>query len=138
MTSMPPAIREKAGGFTLIEVLVAFTIAALMLGSLSQVFSTGIGAAALANTDKEALLIAQSSLDEVGTGELIFPRETTDRVGDKYTRTVIVRARSEPGRSSIKIGPQLLTFEVEVDISWRSGLQTRSISLQTMRLSRGS
>jgi general secretion pathway protein I len=134
---MPPASREKAGGFTLIEVLVAFTIAALMLGSLSQVFSTGIGAAALANADKEALLIAQSSLDEVGVGELLVPRETTDRVSDKYTRTVIVRARAEPG-SNIKIGPQLLTFEVEVVIAWKSGLQSRSISLQTMRLSRDS
>jgi general secretion pathway protein I len=134
---MPPASREKAGGFTLIEVLVAFTVAALMLGSLSQVFSTGIGAAALANADKEALLLAQSSLDEVGAGEVLFPRETTDRIGDKYTRTVTLRARSDP-TSSIKIGPQLLTFEVEVVISWKSGLQTRSISLQTMRLSRGS
>jgi general secretion pathway protein I len=134
---VPPVNRETSGGFTLIEVLVAFTIAALMLGSLSQVFSTGIGAAALANANKEALLLAQSSLDEVGAGEQLVPRETTDRVGDKYTRTVIVRARSDPGGSN-KIGPQLLVFEAEVIVSWRSGLQTRSISLQTMRLSRGS
>jgi hypothetical protein len=108
-----------------------------MLGSLSQVFSTGIGAAALANADKEALLLAQSSLDEVGAGELLFPRETTDRIGDKYTRTVIVRARNDLGNNN-KIGPQLLVFEAEVIISWKGALQTRSISLQTMRLSRGS
>jgi general secretion pathway protein I len=137
MTDVPPATRETTSGFTLIEVLVAFTIAALMLGALSQVFSTGIGAAALANADKEALLLAQSSLDELGAGGLLSPRETTDRVGDKYTRTVIVRARNDLGSNS-KIGPQLLVFEAEVIISWKSALRTRSISLQTMRLSRAS
>jgi general secretion pathway protein I len=134
---VPPAIRETTAGFTLIEVLVAFTIAALMLGALSQVFSTGIGSAALANAEKEALLIAQSSLDELGAGELLTPRETTDRVGDKYNRKMIIRPRNDLGSNS-RIGPQFLIFEVEVIVSWKSALQTRSISLQTMRLSRGS
>src|SRR5438874_13271323 len=109
---MQPHVRETTGGFTLIEVLVAFTIAALMLGAISQVFSTGIGAAALANADKEALLIAQSSLEEVGSGELLYARESTDRVADKYTRTLTVRAREDLGSNS-RIGPQLLVFEVE-------------------------
>lgn len=134
---MRPAIRDTTGGFTLIEVLVAFTIAALMLGAFSQAFSTGIGAAALASADKEALLIAQSSLEEVGAGELLSPRESTDRIGERYTRTMVIRPRNDAG-SDNKIGPRLALFDVEVTISWKSALRTRSISLQTVRLSRGS
>jgi general secretion pathway protein I len=137
MIDMPPKNREATGGFTLIEVLVAFTIAALMLGALSQVYSTGIGAVARARASKEALMIAQSSLEELGLGEILRPRETTDRVGEKYVRSLIIRARGDYG-SEAKSGPQFVVYQVEVVVSWRDALQTRSVSLQSMRLARRS
>src|SRR5882762_11552687 len=86
MTDMTTNAPDTADGFTLIEVLVAFTIAALTLGALSQVFSTGIGAVTRANSEKEALLIAQSSLEELGIGKTLRPNDETGRVEDKYTR----------------------------------------------------
>jgi general secretion pathway protein I len=133
MTDMTTDVSDTEGGFTLIEVLVAFTIAALTLGALSQVFSTGIGAVTRANTEKEVLLIAQSSLEELAIGETLRPTDKTDHVDDKYTRRLVVRPRSERF-SDLRGGPQPVVYEAEITISWREILQTRSISLQTMRL----
>jgi general secretion pathway protein I len=130
MTTNAP---DTAGGFTLIEVLVAFTIAALTLGALSQVFSTGIGAVARANAEKEALLIAQSSLEELGVGKTLRPTDKTDRVEDKYTRRLVVRPSGER-LPDMRGGAQPVVYEAEITISWEEMLQTRSISLQTMRL----
>jgi general secretion pathway protein I len=130
MTTNAP---DTAGGFTLIEVLVAFTIAALTLGALSQVFSTGIGAVARANAEKEALLIAQSSFEELGVGKTLRPTDKTDRVEDKYTRRLVVRPSSER-LPDMRGGAQPVVYEAEITISWEEVLQTRSISLQTMRL----
>jgi general secretion pathway protein I len=133
MTDMTTNAPDTASGFTLIEVLVAFTIAALTLGALSQVFSTGIGAVTRANSEKEALLIAQSSLEELGIGKTLRPTDETDRVEDKYTRRLVVRPRSER-LPDMRGGPQPVVYEAEITISWQEMLQTRSISLQTMRL----
>jgi general secretion pathway protein I len=124
---------DRDGGFTLIEVLVAFTIAALTLGALSQVYSIGIGAVTHTSAEKEALSIAQSSFEELGISESLNPTDTTDSVEGKYTRRVVVRASREriPDAQG---GSRPVVYEVEVTISWREMLQTRSVSLQTMRL----
>ncbi len=133
MADMTTDAPNREGGFTLIEVLVAFTIAAMTLGALSQVFSTGIGAVARANAEKEALLIAQSTLEGVGVGEALRPNDKTDRVEDKYTRRLVVRPRSER-LPDMRGGPHPVVYEALITISWQEMLQTRSISLQTMRL----
>jgi general secretion pathway protein I len=133
MTDMTTSAPDTASGFTLIEVLVAFTIAALTLGALSQVFSTGIGAVARASTEKEALLIAQSSIESLGVGETLRPTDKTDDVDGKYMRRIVVRTRNER-LSDMRAGPQPVVYEAEITISWRETLQTRSITLQTMRL----
>ena len=94
---------------------------------------TGIGAVTRANSEKEALLIAQSSLEELGIGKTLRPTDETDRVEDKYTRRLVVRPRSER-LPDMRGGPQPVVYEAEITISWQEMLQTRSTSLQTMRL----
>jgi general secretion pathway protein I len=133
MTDMMTDAPDAESGFTLIEVLVAFTVAALTLGALSQVFSTGIGAVTRASSEKEALLIAQSSLEELGIVETLRPTDKTERVEGKYTRRLVIRPRSERV-SDLRGGPQPIVYEAEITISWQEALWTRSISLQTMRL----
>jgi general secretion pathway protein I len=129
---MTTSVPERQGGFTLIEVLVAFTVAALTLGALSQAFSTGIGAAARATAEKEALLIAQSSLEGL-VGEAVRPTDKTDHVADKYSRRLVLRPSSER-LTALPGGSQPVLYEVEITISWGETLQTRSVSLHTLRL----
>jgi general secretion pathway protein I len=124
MTDMTTNAPDARSGFTLIEVLVAFTIAALTLGALSQVFSTGIGAVTRSNADKEALLIAQSSLEGLGIGEALLPTDKTERIDDKYTRRLVVRQRNER-LPDMQGGAQPIVYEAEITISWQEMLQTR-------------
>ena len=53
-------------GFTLLEVIVAVVIAALCLAALSQVFATGVRAAATSSDYMRAMTLAQSLLAAVG------------------------------------------------------------------------
>jgi len=63
MGKVEQPVASVASGFTLIEVLVAFAVAALMLAAMYQVFSNGLRAGTIAQRTSSALLIAQSALD---------------------------------------------------------------------------
>jgi len=74
-----PASRRE-GGFTLLEVLVAFVIAALALGVLFRGAVEGLGSVQVADRLQEALTRAQSHLAVVGHG--LVPRPLTQEGDD--------------------------------------------------------
>lgn len=63
---MTQAPQHQAGGFTLLEVIVAVVIAALCLSALAQVFATGVRAAGTASDYTRAVTLAQSLLASAG------------------------------------------------------------------------
>ena len=63
---MTQAPQRQAGGFTLLEVIVAVVIAALCLSALAQVFATGVRAAGAASDYTRAVTLAQSLLASAG------------------------------------------------------------------------
>jgi len=63
---MSRAPQHSAGGFTLLEVIVAVVIAALCLSALAQVFATGVRAAGTASDYTRATALAQSLLASAG------------------------------------------------------------------------
>lgn len=63
---MSRAPQHSAGGFTLLEVIVAVVIAALCLSALTQVFATGVRAAGTASDYTRATALAQSLLASAG------------------------------------------------------------------------
>jgi len=67
---MPTADRKRRrdgqAGFTLIEVIVAFTILAIMLTALLQGFSRGMDGIAAAEERSRLIAAAQNRLEEVG------------------------------------------------------------------------
>src|SRR5260221_8769959 len=93
-----PADNRSSAGFTLIEILVAFTVATLLLGALYQVFSTGLRSSASAEHYADAVLLAESGLDAL-VGTAVAVGETTDRFGI-YERRTNIRARPDLGPSA--------------------------------------
>ncbi|HEX8031926.1 MAG TPA: prepilin-type N-terminal cleavage/methylation domain-containing protein [Vicinamibacterales bacterium] len=124
---------EAQSGFTLIEILVAFTVAALLLGALYQIFSTGLRSASATEDYSNAILLAESALEVFGVEEALVPGESRDRIDQKYQRRVVVRPRPDLLSRSIA-RPAVTPYEVEVDITWQNGRQARSVSLATVRL----
>jgi general secretion pathway protein I len=120
---------EPEAGFTLIEILVAFAIAALVLGVLYRVYSGGLQSSVASQRYSEAVLVAESTLEELSTGR------PTDAGGDAvgiYERSWSVADRPDllPAVSTL----QAMPYEVTVTIAWRQGIHQREVSLSVLRL----
>ncbi len=124
----PPA-DSSAAGFTLVEILVAFTVAALLLAALYQVFSTGLRSSASAENYANAVMLAESGLDAM-MGTSLAVGQTTDRING-YERTTIIRPRPELETASTQAPLKL--YEIEVRVAWHDGVRERSVSLSTLR-----
>ncbi|MDB5408913.1 MAG: ral secretion pathway protein [Rhodospirillales bacterium] len=131
MSSMLPRANDPTAGFTLIEALVAFAVAAVLLGAIYDIYSTGMRGATGGARYGTAVLIAQSALESL-TNVQLSPGETTDRVGI-FARHTTVRVRTDlvPPGSQLALTP----YEVVVRIDWHEGVRQRALSLSTLRLS---
>lgn len=135
MSNVAQSAGRRQSGFTLIEILVAFTVATLLLGALYQIFSTGLRSASLAGDYSNAVLLAESTLEGFGVEEALVAGESHDRVDRRYQRHVAIRPR--PDLLSQGLARSAVTpYEVEVSITWQSGRRPRSVSLSTIRLGR--
>lgn len=114
----------------MIEVLVAFAIAAVMLGALYDVFSAGVESENAADRYRSALLVAQSALDALATVP-IDPGRSVNRVGI-YERATEISPRTDLVPSGLR--SRVLAYEVAVRVSWRDGVRRRSVELDTLRL----
>lgn len=136
VTKIPlDATPSVTAGFTLIEFLVAFTIAVLALGVLYRASSSGLNTGSTASRYNSALLIAESTLDAIGVETPLSPRQSTRRVDGTYDEDVVVRPRSDLSSGS-DVTAWAYPYEVMVDITWRDGRRRRSIELKTIRLGR--
>jgi general secretion pathway protein I len=66
---MPRHRRES--GFTLLEVIVAFAIAAVALAALSQAFSTGLRQVDRIDATTAALMLAQEKIAEIDAAQTL-------------------------------------------------------------------
>lgn len=125
--------RADTHGFTLIEVLIAFTIAAVMLLPLLQGFSAGINSAARTDNFSEATLIAESALETAGPGFALADGSSLDQQEGRYHVATAVHRYQDDATSD---RPLLLAipYEIVVTVSWQEAARARSVALRTLRL----
>jgi prepilin-type N-terminal cleavage/methylation domain-containing protein len=125
--------RDDTQGFTLIEVLVAFTIAVVLLAPLLHSFSTGLNSISRTDRYTEASAIARSAFEALG------PELTPTDAGGSTRQTgpyhISTKVRPYHGEGVID-GPALpvVPYEVAVTVGWRDGRHTRSVALHGIRL----
>jgi general secretion pathway protein I len=116
-------------GFTLLEVLVAFVIAALALGVLFRGTLDGLRAAQTAGRYEEAVTRAQSRLAALTAGSLA----PGDRQGDDgngfHWRERITPVASSP----VAAGGSLGLYAMSVAVSWTDGSR-RTVELDSERI----
>ncbi len=119
-----------AGGFTLVEMLVAFTILAVALVALMQVFGTGFRGLRASEAHALAVMQARSTLERVGTEVPMQPGEWAGTFDNGSRWTTRVRAY-EPEGEAEQSAQTVVPYEVEVTVTWDDD---RSVSLKTLRL----
>jgi len=120
-------------GFSLLEILIAFSILALSLGVLLNIFSGGLRRAVISDEYQQAITIAQSILSKAGIEEELQEGETQGEVNDKYQWTQTIQSFLEDGMEPETMG--IFPYQVTVTVEWEAGENNRHVELATLKLS---
>lgn len=125
---VPP---RSSDGFSLLEVLVAFSILALSLGVLMQLFSGSMRNTLASASYSRAVDLAESTLALAGTEIPLQPgRHGGDEKGLRWELDI------EPYIPQELLAPPagIEVFQVSARVEWSDGGKARSFSLDTLRL----
>lgn len=122
-------------GFTILEVLVAFLVAALLLAVILSGFSTGLSSLARADRMSQAALVAQSRIAELGVVEPLEEGELSgrdDQHGDYRWQVSVQPFNWDYADAMAQQGSTL--YKVDVEVFWLAGAKERSFLLTTLKL----
>lgn len=122
--------RASGRGFTLIEILIAFAILAVAFAGLLRAFSGGLQATTRAERYAEAVLLARSVLERVGSEIAIQEGEQSGRGEDGTEWSVRMRQLEAPGTTNGQDSP-FMPYEIAVTVVV---LRQQTITLTTLRL----
>lgn len=123
---------NKHRGFSLLEILVAFSILAISLGILLKIFSSGVNTAIIAEEYVEATQIAESLMAKTGVEEVLTVSETFGTEREKYYWRVNVEniPHSETDEEST-----IELMAVQVMVEWGDdGKKNRVVELNTVKI----
>ncbi len=134
-------LTDKESGFTLLEVIVAFIIAAIALAVLFQGGVAGIRSARIAASYEQAVARANSRLAAASLAASLRPSDQQGDDGGGFhwrTRVSLIgtAARQSPGVLGLaaRASSTVSLFAISVEISWRGDGGERRVSLRTDRL----
>ena len=127
---------QNIRGFTLLEVIIAFAIMALILGATFSTFSTGLRQVSLSGQYTGAVVRAESKLALIGQAERLVAGVNTGRLDRIYTwRTEIFPVpREDPDSPDAPEEGPVRLYHVIVSVFWGEGREKRDVTLKSQRL----
>ena len=110
---------------------MAFSIMAISLGILFQIYSNGAYSARLADDYTRAIMIAESRLSNIGIESLPGVGIYEDS-NEKFRWVTRVKPVGDVNEWEERL--KLIKREVEVEVSWQSKGRIRSVKLNTLKL----
>lgn len=120
--------RNEANGFTILEVLIALTIFAIVIGALSSLFQTSLRHASVANDLRRATQLAESQLSRFGKD---FPLEqgTYEGISPNGLRWEAEISLADPIDHDMGIA----LYRIQIEAGLVSNSST-SVKLSTLRI----
>ncbi len=122
---------NRTRGFTLLEVLVAFTILAVALVALLRAFSSGLRGLDAAEAATAAVQHARSKIEEIGSVIPLEPGLHEGDFEDGYHWRVVIEPHELGDAAAAETLP-LLPYEIEVTVTGETGGGT--VTLRSLRL----
>ena len=131
---------HQSRGFSLLEILVAFTLLALAMGILMQVFSRGVNGAGLADQYAKATMMAESKLASVGIENILQEGDTNGRFNDDFRWRLLISPYVDPAPKEAVANPvdieslmAVRLYDVALTVSFKSDDQReRQVILNTL------
>jgi general secretion pathway protein I len=131
---------RKDAGFSLIEILVAFSILAISLGVLLHIFSGGLRTAIVSEEYQQALAIAQAQLARAGTDIPLAQGSLSGVEQEKFAWSMQVTLFELPQVKSTldtnQLPATMQAFKVKVIVEWEEGQDNRSVVLNSVHLAK--
>ena len=124
---------NRTQGFTLLEVLVAFTLLALVLGVVLQIFSGGMRTAEIARNHTIGILLAESKLAGIGIEDPLVEGQQSGTFDNGFLwHSNVDRYQEQDGRETNE--EQIVPYRLALTVEWGSGRTGGSVTLTTLRL----
>lgn len=120
-------------GFTLLEIMVAFVITGLVVGTLLQLFGSAMQSVALADEYSFAVQVAESRMEAIGS-EIKVEKNTVSgqEEGTPYQWAVSmqpIQLADKQDEFSLSVEP----YQVTVVVTWKSEGKQRQFTLSSLR-----
>lgn len=120
-------------GFSLLEILVAFSILAFSLTILLNIFSSGLRRTIISEEYQQAVIIAQSKLATAGVEKELGHGRQDGVVLERYfwllyAEPIIIEGLGE----DLNVVP----YQVTVTVEWAAGKNNRQLELTTIKLAK--
>jgi len=128
---------RASGGFTLLEVMLAFVVFALSFATVLEIMAGSMRSVRRASEDTEVALFAQSVIDQVGTEIPLEEGEFSGVALDRYQWQLGVHlyASSDQDQRTQELADLsgIELYKIDLDIDWPSGRRQRDLHFSTIR-----
>ncbi len=126
-------LKNNQSGFSLLEVLVAFSLFAVSFSILLQIYSKGASSARLSDEYATAVIIAQSSMAHIGI-ETFPDTGLHEESNGEYQISINIRESDDDDGNYFQKEKTFSKPDILLNVSWQHKGKSHSIQMNSMKL----